>query len=99
MSFPFQEGNNCIISSLSFKLFSNESDLGNVCQDMWNSAGDNLKIGQEIVIYTGSKPHPLITLTKLGKKKLQRNIFTRFKGSVSLTFDSWCFYLNFAKIK
>ena len=69
---------------IEFTLFSNESDLGNVCQDMWNSAVDNLKIGQEIVIYTGSKPDPLITLTNLGKKKLQRSIFMRFKGNVSL---------------
>lgn len=55
-------------------------DLGNVCQDMWDAAGDNLKIGQEIVIYTGPKQHPLITVTKLGKKKLQRDVFVKFKA-------------------
>ncbi|XP_074639110.1 uridylate-specific endoribonuclease B-like [Acropora palmata] len=55
-------------------------DLGNVCQSMWNAADDNLKMGKEIVIYTGSKRHPLITVTKLGRKKLQREIFVKFKA-------------------
>lgn len=47
---------------------------------MWNSVGNNLKIGQDIVIYAGIKPHPLITLTKLGKAKMKRDIFVKFKG-------------------
>ena len=50
---------------------------------MWNSAGNNLKIGQDIVIYAGIKPHPLITLTKLGKAKMKRDIFVKFKGDFS----------------
>lgn len=70
------------VSLLLFTLCSNESDLGNVCQDMWDAAGDNLQIGQEIVIYTGPKQHPLITVTKLGKKKLQRDVFVKFKGNL-----------------
>lgn len=64
---------------------ANERDLGNVCQSMWNAADDNLKIGKEIVIYTGSKRHPLITVTKLGRKKLQREIFVKFKGNSFLS--------------
>lgn len=56
------------------------ANLGNVCQRMWNSAGNNLKIGQDIVIYAGIKPHPLITLTKLGKAKMKRDIFVKFKA-------------------
>ena len=47
---------------------------------MWNSAGNNLKIGKDIVIYAGIKPHPLITLTRLGKAKMKRDIFVKFKG-------------------
>ena len=63
----------------------NERDLGPICQSMWNAAGDNLKIGKEIVIYTGSKRHPLITVTKLGRKKLQKEIFVKFKGNSFLS--------------
>ena len=48
---------------------------------MWNSAENNLKIGKDIVIYAGIKPHdPLITLTRLGKAKMKRDIFVKFKG-------------------
>ena len=49
---------------------------------MWNSAGNNLKIGKDIVIYAGAKPHPLLTLTKLGKAKLKRDVFVKFKGKL-----------------
>lgn len=60
----------------------NERDLGPICQSMWNAAGDNLKIGKEIVIYKGSsKKYPLITVTELGKKKMQRLIYVKFKGN------------------
>jgi len=55
-------------------------DLGDVCQNMWDSAADNLKIGKDIVVYSGAKPHPLITLTKWGKAKLKRDIFVKFKA-------------------
>ncbi|XP_015771202.1 PREDICTED: poly(U)-specific endoribonuclease-like isoform X1 [Acropora digitifera] len=55
-------------------------DLGPICQSMWNAAGDNLKIGKEIVIYKGSSnKYPLITVTELGKKKMQRRIYVKFK--------------------
>lgn len=67
-------------SFFSSLISSNKSDLGNVCQNVWTSAGDNLRIGKEIVIYPGTKPHPLITLTKLGKAKLRRDVFVKFKG-------------------
>ena len=61
---------------------TNQRDLGDVCQSMWNVAGDNLKIGKEIVIYTGSsKKHPLITVTELGRKKMQKGIYVKFKGN------------------
>lgn len=64
----------------------NERDLGHICQSMWNAAGDNLKIGKEIVINKGSsKMHPLITVTELGKKKMQRLIYVKFKGNSLLT--------------
>ena len=52
---------------------------------MWNVAGDNLKISKEIVIYTGSKKHPLLTVTKLGRKKMQRDIYVKFKGTPFLS--------------
>lgn len=56
-------------------------DLGSICQRMWNAAGDNLKIGKEIVINKGSsKKYPLITVTELGKKKMQRRIYVKFKA-------------------
>ncbi|XP_015771203.1 PREDICTED: poly(U)-specific endoribonuclease-B-like isoform X2 [Acropora digitifera] len=56
-------------------------DLGPICQSMWNAAGDNLKIGKEIVIYKGSSnKYPLITVTELGKKKMQRRIYVKFKA-------------------
>ncbi|XP_068673259.1 uridylate-specific endoribonuclease B-like [Montipora foliosa] len=57
---------------------SRKVDLGNVCQSMWDSDDDNLKIGKEIVIYTGSRQHPLITVTRLGRRKLQRGVFVKF---------------------
>lgn len=59
-----------------------KSDLGNLCQDMWNSAGNNLKIGKEIIIYSGTKSKPLITLTNQGKAKLRRDVFVKFKGEL-----------------
>lgn len=64
----------------------NERDLGPICQSMWNAAGDNLKIGKEIVINKGSsKKYPLITVTELGKKKMQRLIYVKFKGNSLLS--------------
>lgn len=67
---------------------ANERDLGDVCQSMWNVAGDNLKTGKEIFIYKGSfKNHPLITVTKLGKKKMQRPIYVKFKGNSFLAME------------
>ena len=66
----------CILFPFSKK------DLGNVCQDIWFSAGNNLKIGKEIIINSGTKSKPLITLTQQGKAKVQRDIFVKFKGEV-----------------
>ncbi|KAL9955808.1 hypothetical protein ACROYT_G037191 [Oculina patagonica] len=60
--------------------FTSKKDLGNLCQDIWNSAGNNLKIGKEIIIYTGTKSKPLITLTRQGKAKVRREVFVRFKA-------------------
>lgn len=61
---------------------SSKKDLGNVCQDMWNSAGNNLKIGKEIIINSGTRSKPLITLTQQGKAKVRRDVFVKFKGEV-----------------
>ena len=68
----------CILFSFSKK------GLGNVCQDMWNSAGNNLKIGKEIIINSGTRSKPLITLTQQGKRKVRRDVFVKFKGDHEL---------------
>lgn len=60
--------------------FISKKDLGNVCQDMWNSAGNNLKIGKEIIINSGTRSKPLITLTQQGKAKVRRDVFVKFKA-------------------
>ena len=49
---------------------------------MWNSAGNNLKIGKEIIINTARRSKPLITLTQRGKAKVRRDIFVKFKGEL-----------------
>ena len=59
-----------------------KKDLGNVCQDMWKSAGNNLKIGKEIIINSGTRSKPLITLTQQGKAKVRSHVFVKFKGEV-----------------
>ena len=63
-------------------LFLSKKYLGNVCQDMWNSAGNNLKIGKEIIINTAKRSKPLITLTQRGKAKVRRDVFVKFKGEL-----------------
>ena len=63
-------------------LFFSKKYLGNVCQDMWNSAGNNLKIGKEIIINTARRSKPLITLTQRGKAKVRRDVFVKFKGEL-----------------
>jgi len=47
---------------------------------MWNSAGNNLKIGKEIIINTAKRSKPLITLTQRGKAKVRRDVFVKFKA-------------------
>ena len=47
---------------------------------MWNSAGNNLKIGKEIIINSGTRSKSLIALTQQGKAKVQRDVFVKFKG-------------------
>ena len=66
----------CILLSFSRK------NLGNVCQDMWNSAANNLKIGKEIIINSATRSKPLITLTEQGKAKVRRDVFIKFKGEL-----------------
>lgn len=60
--------------------FNSRTDFDNLCQNIWNSAGSNLKIGQEIVLYSGRKAKPLITLTKQGKAKVQTEVFVKFQA-------------------
>ena len=63
-----------------FNFSSSQTDLGNLCQNIWNSARNNLKVGKEIVVCSGGMAKPLITLTKQGKAKVQRSVFVKFQG-------------------
>lgn len=76
-------------------LIFSKKDLGSLCQDMWNSAGNNLKIGKEIIIYSGTKSKPLITLTEQGKAKVRRDIFVKFKGEL---FEVFLIYFHSCKL-
>lgn len=75
----------CINSFLCLKtctvlLYSSSSvakDLGNACQNIWNAAGNNLKVPLELKVDTVGK-NPLFKLEPAGQTKVDSEVFTTF---------------------
>ena len=61
-------------------------DLGGVCQDMWNAAGNNMIVGTDLNVDTSPNPppgHQLFTLTASGQTKLSSQVYVQFKGKLN----------------
>ena len=64
-------------------------DLGDVCQKMWNAAGNNMVVGTDMTVDTSTTATNLFTVTSTGQNKLRQPVYTSFKGksySTSLLF-------------
>ncbi|KAM7450565.1 hypothetical protein ABFA07_001855 [Porites harrisoni] len=55
-------------------------DLGDVCQNMWNAAGNNMVVGTDMTVDTSSTATNLFTVTSTGQTKLQQPVYTSFKA-------------------
>ena len=74
-----------------FLLIFRAADLGkSVCQDMWNRAGNNLKIPSELGVASTA---PLVPLFQVkppgGTAKIGRPIFVKFDGDYNLSLFSY----------
>lgn len=54
--------------------------MGDVCQNMWNAAGNNMVVGTDLTVKTTATATTLFTLTRSGQTKLQAPVYVRFKG-------------------
>lgn len=55
-------------------------DLGAVCQNMWDKAGNNLKVPLELKVDTAGK-NPLFKLETAGQNKIDlSDVFKKFEG-------------------
>lgn len=55
-------------------------DLGDACQNIWNAAGNNLRVPSEITIDMVGK-NPLFTVLGTGLGKISSQVFTLFEGN------------------
>ena len=55
-------------------------DLGDVCQNMSNAAGNNMVVGTDMTVDTSSTATNLFTVTSTGQTKLNQTVYTSFKG-------------------
>ncbi|CAH3159338.1 unnamed protein product, partial [Porites evermanni] len=55
-------------------------NLGDVCQNMWNAAGNNMVVGTDMTVDTSPTATNLFTVTSTGQTKLQQPVYTRFKA-------------------
>ena len=65
-----------------FLLIFRAADLGkSVCQDMWNRAGNNLKIQSELVVQSIGSVVPLFQVqSQGGADKIKRPVFVKIDG-------------------
>ena len=57
-------------------------DLGNVCQNMWTAAGNNMVMGTDLTVDVSNTAKQLFTLTATGQAKLGQPVYVKFKGNM-----------------
>lgn len=59
-----------------------KKDLENVCQEIWNAAGNNLNIPTELKVNLDeTNTQPLFKVELAGQAKLDSEVFTTFAGN------------------
>jgi len=71
-------------------------DLGDACQNIWNAAGNNLRVPSELTVDLDRK-NPLFTVIGTGQDKINSEVFTRFGGNYFFTPES--FPIELSKMK
>lgn len=55
-------------------------DLGDACQNIWNAAGNNLRVPSELTVDMRGK-NPLFTVRGTGHRKIDSQVFRLFGGN------------------
>ncbi|CAH3170909.1 unnamed protein product, partial [Porites lobata] len=69
-----------IVASIEARQIQVRRNLGDVCQKMWNAAGNNMVVGTDMTVNTSSTATNLFTVTSTGQTKLQQPVYTSFKA-------------------
>ncbi|CAH3159334.1 unnamed protein product, partial [Porites evermanni] len=69
-----------IVASIEARQIQVPRNLGDVCQNIWNAAGNNMVVGTDMTVNTSSTATNLFTVTSTGQTKLQQPVYTSFKA-------------------